>query len=1424
MEKFAVDLEKVLDDFEIDEEKEELLTLHTVNRAASFPQPRQNVSVRPPAASYRRPSFEPINLAEADFAASPQSTTVHNYNEEYYNSTLYCQKDNLRNGNSVYSKLISKSNQSDASLYSRLIPEQNISLHEKSVINSGESNWNININPAKSTPSDDNASYSNPYIHSIIKTSQLKVPLEYEAPPPYSLLPPPEVVSIKLNHETALDEKPDLIDTKKFSEATNSHEEFLDSKHSHLPDVAASGQNCKKSISASTFSSQNVTLDLINSSSVINSALNAESPHTSSNAPIGFNTLHNVSDSELEQYLHELDELEDDTTDDCSLILHDSVTNNLEALGANVEKFERSETVPLNISTEEDFSNEAESSVVNTSDSQNLNIHYNIQCDSNNDVFLSSSDASFVDSATSSVREVNESGGKSGESSFNRTVSEVVDFKSEETGDNVILSSSHDRKALFQQSVESTIITNDPMNGTISDVRESSEISFDKKCTKMEEVSTSSIHHKNTNAKSDLSSDSQICNTDRIDSGPQVGNNFEEKDTSRESYNGVEAQEINENLANEAAEDETTSEASTLSASSFSGECVFEEFVKPVHQSEVEDQNNLLSICLDTEKNQNTLSDIESNVVSNETSMYSEATNTIDENVYTNENCTLELSGESRPVRPNSLQLSSQITVSSDIIESGTESNLEASSITSGEWKLGKSSPYWVPDSETLNCMRCETKFTLIRRRHHCRACGLLLCSKCCSMKTKLEYMEYAEARVCQQCYSVLEKGFGPEPEQSPSSTNRPNPNNPMEYCSTIPPLQQAASALHQPPPSVLVPVGVLKREGRTRSETPKQVIFSDGIRPGGDLTELDDAPEPRLSIKRQSRQVKMKADQHGDEMSCSSRTVEGVSEMNHRKGSKHKLIKGGLCRHNSSYVEIGSLPENILPRIITREHGETQLTDLEKPITLEDPPIKFAINPNLLLVVKRLFLDCCVNKEVWCFTTEGLACVCQDEIVFVIECLPDEEKPPKDIFLFVNSIYKQAPKGIIYSELSFASTEMTNFLGSKDHGGFLFIRTSYQCVNKLLIPPAPYLIGLLIHRWEAPWAKLFPIRLMLRYGAEYRYYPCYLVSVRFRHSLYFDIGTTIIRFLADFRKFEYTLSSVRGLKIHMEDRQTSILLPRNRYDQVIKAINNSNDSVLAFSGNFSYEADSHFVCMQNNENESYFTQAIYINSRPRKITGASFVVFNGALKPCGLTGKSVLVEDGFMVYIPSESMTALRNALKDMKDYSVGCGENSEVVVLLKWSDDDTHFNVGVKSVIDGKSLDGIPSIRVHNGTDFFGNSRLIRWTEVFIFHSEEDIAKGGDSIDVSRLSESIAQATCKALVPLLDLLASVSLYTLALRVSIHPDKVGYEAGSCNEKLPPLYMKRLDDGLIPLLHQAAIKNQDSPTTLELVFRVMEQT
>ena len=51
---------------------------------------------------------------------------------------------------------------------------------------------------------------------------------------------------------------------------------------------------------------------------------------------------------------------------------------------------------------------------------------------------------------------------------------------------------------------------------------------------------------------------------------------------------------------------------------------------------------------------------------------------------------------------------------------------------------------------------------------------------------------------------------------------------------------------------------------------------------------------------------------------------------------------------------------------------------------------------------------------------------------------------------------------------------------------------------------------------------------------------------------------------------------------------------------QIMKMMSNSNDYVMAFGATFSTAADSHLVCMQN-EQGSYETQAINIQNKPRK-------------------------------------------------------------------------------------------------------------------------------------------------------------------------------------------------------------------------------
>ncbi|CAG8434947.1 7701_t:CDS:10 [Ambispora gerdemannii] len=39
--------------------------------------------------------------------------------------------------------------------------------------------------------------------------------------------------------------------------------------------------------------------------------------------------------------------------------------------------------------------------------------------------------------------------------------------------------------------------------------------------------------------------------------------------------------------------------------------------------------------------------------------------------------------------------------------------------------------PVWVPDTSTDRCMNCSDEFTIFRRKHHCRACGKIICHAC---------------------------------------------------------------------------------------------------------------------------------------------------------------------------------------------------------------------------------------------------------------------------------------------------------------------------------------------------------------------------------------------------------------------------------------------------------------------------------------------------------------------------------------------------------------------------------------------------------------------------------------------------------------------------------------------------------------------
>lgn len=74
--------------------------------------------------------------------------------------------------------------------------------------------------------------------------------------------------------------------------------------------------------------------------------------------------------------------------------------------------------------------------------------------------------------------------------------------------------------------------------------------------------------------------------------------------------------------------------------------------------------------------------------------------------------------------------------------------------------ELGKRAPRWIRDNEVTMCMKCKEPFNaLTRRRHHCRACGHVVCWKCSDYKAQLEYDGGRLNKVCKDCYQII-SGF----------------------------------------------------------------------------------------------------------------------------------------------------------------------------------------------------------------------------------------------------------------------------------------------------------------------------------------------------------------------------------------------------------------------------------------------------------------------------------------------------------------------------------------------------------------------------------------------------------------------------------------------------------------------------------------
>jgi len=84
--------------------------------------------------------------------------------------------------------------------------------------------------------------------------------------------------------------------------------------------------------------------------------------------------------------------------------------------------------------------------------------------------------------------------------------------------------------------------------------------------------------------------------------------------------------------------------------------------------------------------------------------------------------------------------------------------------------------PQWVADKDVDGCNICEARFNSFKRKHHCRNCGKIFCSKCCYEKRIIEKFGFMKpVRICSRCLLLIESSFK---HRTQSSGKLQLPNN----------------------------------------------------------------------------------------------------------------------------------------------------------------------------------------------------------------------------------------------------------------------------------------------------------------------------------------------------------------------------------------------------------------------------------------------------------------------------------------------------------------------------------------------------------------------------------------------------------------------------------------------------------------------
>uniref|UniRef100_A0A1I7T041 FYVE-type domain-containing protein n=1 Tax=Caenorhabditis tropicalis TaxID=1561998 RepID=A0A1I7T041_9PELO len=574
--------------------------------------------------------------------------------------------------------------------------------------------------------------------------------------------------------------------------------------------------------------------------------------------------------------------------------------------------------------------------------------------------------------------------------------------------------------------------------------------------------------------------------------------------------------------------------------------------------------------------------------------------------------------------------------------------------LTESELQLGKTSPYWIPDSECPNCMLCNTKFTLITRRHHCRACGRVLCGSCCCEKAILEYLHEEgkkpqAVRVCKTCSSMLSRIEAHQQEEQRRRESIVSDGHQNE--------EDSSSSTPQP---VTVPRGVLKTRSMTQSgeeesnsansqipstsasvseSSRRTVMFRDGVRPGASVNEENLEEERSTALKPKRKRTSV---------------VRRIAELRMEDELTCALPKSGTTKF------LILKPDSEWPKL---EDAHIILESL--------------FNFSVVTVVLKKNLNCAVQifnnpnfGLVWVVSTQGFSQIGLDELLFSWT-LNDEEKQKVDAeepeldeqtalsllplsvlhrisMIYVNSTeHEYAGVRRVDNRLMRVHTVSDPQYPLTKH--VLFYRPTVQPgLDSMRIPTSPFVIACFLNDDELSWATALPNRLLYKLGEKYNVFPTPFVNKVGRPSLYStDVSGTVLKVFTDFRSWSYRMKHIPGCTVSLTNDKTTIRIPRSCLKD-LKDILNFSRSMVAWSCDYHQEDDSILICEETDPG-LYSTQVFAKNIGQRTSTSASFVILDGGSKVNSLQVN--VVEDGVAIRLQSERLETILTAINEGHD-----------------------------------------------------------------------------------------------------------------------------------------------------------------------------